>query len=314
VIPDLDALVAFVEVVERGGFTAAARRLGVSTSIVSRRVARLETALDTRLIERSTRGLAPTAAGHAFHQRCRGLLGELQDACEQAAAAEGEVAGVLRITAPASFMRTLVMPVVAQLARAHARLTLDIHLDDGRLNLLQEGFDLAIRAGTLADSDLLCRHLCRVEGVVVASPAYLAHRQRPKQPADLRHHVGLDHSALQPGRLWQFTATDAVAFERRILVNDLEALLELALAGVGVAALPVATATPAIQDGALQVLMARHRLVPHELTALYPASRKDMPKLKALVEALVAHTAQPQARWTASADEARGLQAQASRS
>lgn len=296
-VPDLDQLSAFVEVVERGGFSAAARRLGIATSIVSRRVARLESTLGTRLLERSTRGLALTEAGRAFHERCRTLLAGLQEACEQAAAPDGEVAGVLRLTAPASFRRTLVTPVVAALARTHERLVFEVHLDDGRLDLLQEGFDLAIRAGPLADSDLLRRPLCSVEGVVVASPAYLARHGTPRTPADLRQHVGLDHSALRPGRLWHFEPDVTVPFARRMLVNDLEAVYELALAGVGVAALPLSTAAPAVERGALRLLLPRHRLVPHRLTALYPASRRELPKLRVLLEALAEHAARPQAQW-----------------
>lgn len=300
-IPDLEALTAYVEVVERGGFSAAARRLGIATSMVSRRVTRLEAALKVRLLERTTRGLAPTEAGRAFHERARELLAGLQEACEQAAAPVGEVAGTLRLTAPASFMRTLVVPVAAALAQRHERLVLEVELDDGRLDLLREGFDVAVRAGPLADSDLLRRPLCEVEGVVVASPAYLKRRGVPKGAADLARHVGLDHTGLQPSRLWRFESGSAVSFERRLLVNNLDALFELALAGAGVAALPLATAAAAVEAGRLRRLLARERLVPHALTALYPVSRRSSPKVRALLEALATHAAQPQAAWGAAA-------------
>lgn len=290
-----------VEVLERGSYTAAARRLGISKSIASRRIARLEATLNVRLIERTTRGLAPTEAGRAFHERCRGLLRALEEACEQVASTDTDVAGVLRVTAPASFSRTLLMPVVAALTRAHPRLTVQVDLDERRLDLLAESFDLAVRAGDLPDSGFVQRRLCRLDGVVAASPAYLEQRGEPLRPTDLSMHVGLDHAEMQPGGLWRFVEPPgdgaAVVFERRHLVNSFDALLDLAVAGVGVAALPVATATAALEAGQLRVLMPGWTLTPHELAVLFPASRKGLPKVRAMLDALLRHAGLPQPQW-----------------
>ena len=237
--PDLDALATFVEVIERGSYTAAARRLGISKSIASRRITRLEADLKARLLDRTTRVVAPTEAGRAFHERCRALLRELGEACEQAATARGTVAGLLRVTAPTSFAHTLVMPAVAELARLHPQLELQVHLDERQIDLLHEGFDLAVRAGPLKDSGFAQRLLCRLDGVVVASPAYLKRHGEPRTPADLVRHIGLDHTEMQPQRLWRFGPTGAgTSFARRVLVNGFDALHDLACAGVGIAALP----------------------------------------------------------------------------
>lgn len=305
--PDMEALNTFVEVIERGSYTAAAQRLGISKSIASRRIARLEQSLNARLIDRTTRVLAPTEAGRAFHERCRVLLRDLAEACEHAASARGTVGGLLRLTAPASFAHTLVLPAVAELAHAHPQLEVQVHLDERQLDLLHEGFDLAVRAGPLKDSGFAQRLLCRIDGVVVASPDYLRRHGRPRTPLELARHVGLDHTDMQPHRLWRFGASGAgtiVHFERRVLVNSLDALADLARAGVGIAAVPLATAAPAIERGELQVLLQEHPLAPHELCALFPATRRDLPKVRALVEALLRQAQRPQACWGRPGDAA----------
>lgn len=299
---DLGALEAFVEVVDRGGFTAAAERLGLSKSVVSRRVQQLEARLQTRLLHRSTRAMGLTDAGRQFHERCRGLLQELQDACEQASGRTGEVAGLLRVTAPASFAQALMVPVLAVLARRHPRLQVDLVLDERRLDLLGEGFDLAVRAGPLPDSALRVRRLAQLQGVVAASPAYLAAHGEPHRPEELAAHVGLHHRELAPQELWRFVASDGAVstvtrFARRLQVNGFDTLEALARAGVGIAVLPLATAAPALARGELVALLPAHALQPHELSALYPSTRAQSPKLAALLDALVEHAARPQDRW-----------------
>ncbi|MFO1327523.1 MAG: LysR family transcriptional regulator [Rubrivivax sp.] len=294
---------AFVEVVDRGGFTAAAERLGLSKSVVSRRVQQLESRLQTRLLHRSTRAMGLTDAGRQFHERCRGLLQELQDACEQASGRSGEVAGLLRVTAPASFAQVLMVPVLAALARRHPRLQVDLVLDERRLDLTGEAFDLAVRAGPLPDSTLRVRRLALLKGVVVASPAYLAAHGEPRSPAELAAHVGLHHRELAPQELWRFAAVDGTVsvvarFARRLQVNGFDALQALACAGIGIAVLPLASAAPALARGELVALLPEHRLQPHELSALYPGTREPSPKLAALLEALVEHAARPQAQWS----------------
>jgi DNA-binding transcriptional LysR family regulator len=298
--PNLEVLSTFVEVVDRGGFTAAARRLGISKSIASRRVMALESQLQVRLLQRTTRGLAVTEAGQAFVERCRAVLADLREACEQVSDTQGRISGLLRITAPASFAHALVTPVVAALADAHPLLDFDIVLDERRLPLVEEGFDVAIRAGTLADSTLMARPLGMLGGAVVASPAYLARHGRPSQPAHLAQHVCLDHSELSPHGLWRF-ATPAgempARLGRRLRVNGFDALCDLARRGVGVGALPSFTVSAWIERGELEWLMPAHPLVEHPVWAVFPRAGRLAPKHRVLLDALLAYASRPTADW-----------------
>lgn len=297
-VRDLEALATFVEVVDRGGFSAAARRLGISKSVASRRVQRLESGLQVALLHRTTRGLTPTEAGRAFHERCRALLDGLDEACEAASGGAASVSGVVRLTASPAFACALVTPVIAALARAHPALAFDVLLDDRRFAATGEGVDLALRSGALEDSTLVARQLALVDGVVVASPAYLAAHPAPRAPADLAQHVCLDHGELSPHGLWRFHGEPPVRIERRIRVNAFDALCDLAVRGAGLAALPSFTAAGPIASGTLVPVMPQHRLVEHPLAVLFPRSHRLAPKVRLVVEALVAYAqGTPVAQW-----------------
>src|SRR5262245_47919833 len=185
---ELDDLRSFVEVVDTGGFNRAARRLGVSKSIVSRRIARMEADLGTRLISRTTRGISATEAGLEFKQRSERILAELDEAREAVALHAGEVVGRLRLSAPLAFGVRHVAPVLADLAKQHPRLEIDVSYSDRLVDLVGERFDAAIRIGTLRDSSLIARRIAPLRVVVVASPDYVARRGRPARPEDLMAH------------------------------------------------------------------------------------------------------------------------------
>ncbi len=301
---NLDALTTFVEVVERGSFTAAAKRLGISKSIASRRILQLELALKTTLLNRTTRGLAPTEAGKAFALRCRDLLKQLEEACDAASGRSDEVSGLIRLTAPASFEQALVVPVLAGLMAKHPGLSFQVALDERRLPLLDEGFDLAIRAGPLADSTLMARKLTDMGGLVVASPSYLARRGTPQVPADLAAHVCLEHSEMLARVLWRFEndSTDhTLRFERRLQINSLNALCGLAIAGAGIAAVPPFLAQPAIERGALKVLLPTYQLQRHAVSAVFPPAKRMATKLRVVLDAMVDYAKRPVAQWGSAA-------------
>jgi DNA-binding transcriptional LysR family regulator len=297
---DLDGLQTFVEVIERGGFTAAAKRLGVSKSIASRRVARLEAALGSRLLNRTTRGMALTDVGQAFFERCRTVLAELEAACEDATGQGSEISGLLRISAPTVLARPLIAPVVAELMARHTRLRFDIALDERIVDLVGSGFDLAVRTGSLPDSRFIARPLARLHGQVVASPDYLRRHGTPETPAALAGHVCLEHSELGPAGQWRFEGPggEVVAtIGQQLRVNSFETLEALALAGTGLTVLPTFLGTQALADGRLQRVLTGHAVVGRELHALAPPTRRLSPKVRLLMDTLVAHAARPAEAW-----------------
>src|SRR5688572_8936534 len=197
---DLLDVLAFVRVVETGAFSRAAERMGMAKSILSRRVARLETQLGARLLTRSAQGASPTDVGQAYYERAANILAELEAAEEVVAEAVTQIAGPIRLSAPLSFGVQYLAPALAEFAAAHPKVELDIALDDRVVDLVGGGFDLAVRIGALPDSSLVPRRVAPVRRVPVASPAYLAERGRPQHPRDLASHDIL----LYANEQWRF--------------------------------------------------------------------------------------------------------------
>jgi DNA-binding transcriptional LysR family regulator len=185
---DIDDMRCFVAVVDSGGFSRAAARLGISKSMVSRRIAGIEDDLQTRLLSRTTRGVNPTEAALEFKARSERIIAEFDEARAMVALHSGEVIGRLRISLPLSFGVRHVSPTLTELAKRHPRLEIDASFNDRRVDLIAERFDAAIRIGALRDSSLIARRLAPVRSVLVASPDYLARRGRPQTPQDLLAH------------------------------------------------------------------------------------------------------------------------------
>lgn len=237
---DLEDIQAFVEVVERGGFSEAARRLGMSKSIVSRRVARLEADLGVRLLSRTTRGIAPTEAGMEFKLRGERVLADLEEARDAVAQASETIVGSLRVAVPLSFLRHAA-PILAELADLHPRLKVEAAYSDARVDLLAERFDCAIRIGSLPDSSLVARLIAPIRGVLVASPAYLQRRGRPATPADLAEHELLVRTGIGDGDVWRLSKDGqqfSITPNGRFKADNGEALMHAAVAGLGIARLP----------------------------------------------------------------------------
>ncbi|HEI8866274.1 TPA: LysR family transcriptional regulator [Serratia odorifera] len=234
----LDELAIFVAVVQHGSLAAAARKLRRSAPAVTRALASLEQRVGARLVERTTRRLAPTEAGIRLAERARTLLGDYQQAVLDSVPTQ--VSGLLRITAPVQFGRKHVAPIVMAFLDQYPQIQLEMVLNDRNLDLIDEGLDIAVRIGQQHDSSRVARHLGWVRRMTVASPDYLARRGEPLDPAQLAEHdtiVGTQHGALGEWRFGAHENRERVRLTPRLLLNDVESQLLAARAGKGIARL-----------------------------------------------------------------------------
>lgn len=285
---ELEDLRAFVEVVETGGFGSAGRRLSLSKSMVSRRVARLEAELGARLLSRTTRGVAVTEAGLEFKVRAEKVLADLEAARQAVAQSDGEVVGALRIAAPLSFGMAYLAPVLAELAARHPRLDIQTAYSDRFVDLIGERYDVAIRLTSLEDSSLIARRIAPIHGAVVASPAYLERRGAPEVPEDLLRHETL----VQGDMSWKFRDANGrlsvIRPESRFKADNAQALMMAALTGLGVAMLPTFLTGPEIEKGTLIPLLWGYTLPEAGLYVVRPPPREPAPAtVRALTELLV---------------------------
>ncbi|MBI1407174.1 MAG: LysR family transcriptional regulator [Caulobacter sp.] len=254
---DIDQLRALVEVVESGGFGRAAARLGLSKSIISRRIAALEADLGVRLLARTTRGVSPTEAGLELKLRADSILSDLEEARKAVARSGHEIGGTLRIALPLSFGLRHVQPLLTDMALTHPRLKIDAVYSDGLADLVADRFDAAVRLGVLADSTLVARRIAPIHGVLVASPDYLARSGRPESPADLADHDAVIQSGMRQGESWRFQEgkrTLTIRPRARFRADNGEAVAQAAIAGLGIAMLPTFLVSDAVSDGRLEPL------------------------------------------------------------
>lgn len=285
----LGALRALALAVEHGSLTAAAGRLGLTPSAVSKQLSRLEDALGARLLERTTRRLRPTAAGRELAERARPVLDSLDEATGAIRDRQADVAGRVRISATRGFGRVCLMPILAALAAEHPRLELDVVLSANRLDFVDDEIDLAIREGTLDDSSLTARRLADVEVVLCASPTYLARRGTPRTIDDLARHellaVPVSGPASDLSRL-RGRGGRRLDLVPRIRVNDLVALATLAEEGSGIAFLPDYVARDGIARGTLRRVLPRTTITRYPMHALYPSRRHLPRRVQVVLEAL----------------------------
>jgi DNA-binding transcriptional LysR family regulator len=285
----LEELRTFVEVIESGGLNRAAARLGVSKSIISRRITRLETDLGTRLLSRSTRGIIPTEAGIEFKARCDRILAELNEARDAVAQQGRSVRGRLRLSAPLAFGVRHLAPVLADLASAHPDLEIDVSYTDRVVDLIGERFDAAVRIGSLRDSSLVVRKIAPVHAVLVASPGYLARHGRPRTPQDLVGHECLIYTgSLVPE--WQFLSGKrrfAIRPEGRLRSDSGEAILQWAIAGIGIADSPSFLVSDAIESGALEPLLLSYPRPEYGIHVVRPPGSHVPGKVRVLIDTLV---------------------------
>lgn len=278
-------------VMETGSFTAAAERVGTSSGQASKLVSRLESELGVRLLSRTTRAVSPTEAGQAYFDRLRPLLEEFDNLNAIIRDASQAPRGRLRLTAPLTFGAMEIAPALNEFASRFPEIELDVGFSDRVVNLVDEGFDMAVRVGRPGDSSMIARKLCDVRIVVVASPAYLAQRGSPEKPGDLsRFDCIVDTNFREPNR-WPFRGAggepSSTQIDGRIRYSNAEACLKAAEAGLGLACVPSFIAGEALRAGrALQVLQA-FESEPYAVHALYPHSRHLAAKVRVLVDFLV---------------------------
>ncbi len=282
----------FVAIAQTRQLSEAADRLGVVRSAVSRRLQDLEQRLGVRLVSRNTRSLSLTEAGEEFYRRSLSILEELAEAEAVAARTASTVAGRLRITAPVSWSVHHLMPVLDEFARIHPSLEVDLRLTDHIVDIVDEGFDVALRISRLKDSALVARRIAPITHVAVASPAYLLAHGVPLHPEDLRKHHGLNYSNVDDRLYWQFRDPESaelfsVDVPSTISVNNGDALRELAVRGAGVAHIPGFIACHAIAAGTLRVVLQAFARPPMFLYAVYPSRRHVSTRLRVFIEFLV---------------------------
>jgi len=283
-----EELRTFVSVVEAGSFAAASEQLGLAKSAVSRRVRDLEIRLGTPLIHRSTRRSHLTDAGQDFYERGARILSELAEAESAVSSDNGELRGRLRITVSASLMTHCLARLIGRFTDANPHLSVEVDTDNRIVDIIREGFDLAIRISRLRDSNLIARRIATVRHVCCASPALLERYGRPKQPDDLAAMPGIRYLVVEESRYWSFAGGRSPAVKSRLAFTNGEAIREAAIAGLGVAVLPTFIVHDAIRRGDLEVILRDHIRPPMGMFAVYP-SKNMPPRLHAFVEFLAGY-------------------------
>lgn len=282
---DIEDLRTFVEVADAGGVSPAARRLGVSKSIVSRRLGRLEAELGVLLLARTTRGAALTEAGLTFRDHAARACAEI-DSAREAILPAGDLRGRLRVAAPLTFGPTHFASVLADMARRHPQLHVHTVYSDRFVDLVGEGFDCAIRVGYLQDSSLIARCVGPLYGKLVASPDYIAAHGAPDTPDELA-----DHQALMQGtERWQFMDGDAIVTVHprgRFKADNGTALLAAAIAGLGIGWLPDGLTDEHLASGALVPVMTRYPPPPAGIYVIRPPGQYPTRKVRVLTELLI---------------------------
>lgn len=286
----LSGLGVFAQVVEANGFTAAAARLGVSKAAVSKQVARLEDRLGVRLLNRSTRRLGLTEAGRDFYARARRILDEVEEAEQVASSRQVSPRGLLKVNAPVTYGLRALAPVVPDFMRRYPEVQIELVLNDRFVDLIDEGFDLAIRIAALPDSSLIARRLCAARHVLFAAPAYLDRYGAPQTPADLVRHECLLYTYLSSGDEWRFIAPDGKPFGVRVAgpmrANNGDALRLAAIAGLGIGYAPDVFMGDDFDAGRLVRLLPEWRTPETAVQAVYPPGRPLGAKVRVFIEYL----------------------------
>lgn len=286
----------YVKVVELGSFTRAAEALGISTSYASRRVKALEDRLGVRLLERTTRRVRLTDAGRTYHDRVSPLLDGLEEAAREAASLRAEPRGLLRIAAPLAFGVRYLPEPVALFMRSWPELEVEVSYDDRNVDLVAEGFDLAIRGGRLSDESLIARRLVGFRGVVAASPAYLERRGRPERPEDLADHDCIVNTGLSTMPGWQFDTgrgLEPAPVKGRYRADSGEAVVRAAELGLGISYEPTFITQAGLVEGRLEALMPDVQTYTGAFYALYPHRAHLPAKVRLFIDHLVDCWAEP---------------------
>lgn len=287
-MPDrFEDLRVFAAVVETGGIAAAAKRLRVAKSAVSRRVRDLEDRLGARLLDRTTRSMHLTDAGRVLHERALSLLVQLDDAEEEAAGIGGGLRGTLRIAAPVSFTAHCLAPVLGRFLELHPKVELAIDTDDRMVDLVKDGFDMAIRIARLADSSLIARRLTEIRHACVIAPALVKRLGTPQTPDDLSRFPGIVYSNVEAAHYWTFADEIVPAVGARLAFANGDAIMSAAIAGVGAAVLPTFIVHDAVRRGELKIILAEHMRPSIAVHTLHASARNQSARARAFIDFLV---------------------------
>lgn len=299
-------LEAFVAVVEMASFSAASERLEVAKSAVSRRVSQLENRLGASLLNRTTRRLSLTDSGKVFYEQARQILTDLSDAEQQVSDQQGELKGIIRIAAPLSFGYLHLADVICEFLTLNPEIELDVDLNDRMINLVEDGFDMAIRIGELVDSNLVARRIAEIPILTIASPDYLKKNGTPKTPMDLENHVGLEYTNLPRQTRWRFKSPEGKDITPnvpcRFRANNGNVLLTMAVNGLGVLRTPTFMADTVLQKGKVVKILEEWDMKPQAMHAVYPPGRHLSRRVRAFTDFLVLHF-RDRNDWTVSCEK-----------
>jgi DNA-binding transcriptional LysR family regulator len=288
-MPKMDGLQTFAAIVEAGSLSEASRRLAISKSVVSERLAGLEDELGVQLLQRSARKFALTEEGLAFYELASRIIHELDEAAAAIASRKGILSGPLRVAAPMTFGTLHLGPALYPFLQEHPKVDLRLELNDRFVDLVGEGYDMAVRIGRLPDSRLVARKICVSRRVVVFSPSYAERHGVPQTLDDLGKHDAITYANRRLHDDWQFGAGErqhTVRVMSRLQVNNGDVQRDAAVAGLGIALLPTFIVAQAVAEGRLSVAPLEAEAVPDTIYAVYPQNRHLATKVRALADHL----------------------------
>ena len=284
------AVALYIRIVESASFSKAAAEFGITQPTATKAVAAMEQRLGARLLHRTPRGVSPTEVGALYYDKCKAIAHEIEAADNLATLMQSGVGGTLRVSTSVAFGRRVLVPLAIAHMREHPSLSVDLSFDDRYVNLVEQGVDLAIRMGRLADSTLGSRYLGRNPWVMVAAPAYLKARGVPRTPKDLAQHACLIYSTVQGDDRWTMTGQDGkehvVPVRGPLRSNNLSAVLAAAREELGIAILPWYVARESVADGSVTPILERYALPTQEIHAVFPSPKLVPGKVSSFIEYL----------------------------
>ncbi len=286
----INAVQLFVRVVETSSFSKAAAELGVTQPTATKAIAATEERLGVRLLHRSTRGVTPTEVGALFYDKCKLIERAIDEAENLAALGQGSVGGQLRISTSVAFGRRVLVPLVLRYMRANPDVTIDVSFDDRYVNLVEQGVDVAIRMGQMADSTLGARFLGTNPWLMVAEPNYLQEHGEPRHPDDLSSHACIVYSSVQGDDRWRLSTPEgkllSVPVKGPLRSNNLSAVLSAACDGLGLAILPWYVARESVEGARVRPVLADYSLPAQDMHAVFPSPKLVPSKVTSFIDFL----------------------------
>lgn len=296
---DLTAMEVFARVVEARSFSGAARRLGMSKSVVSKHITRMERTLGVRLLNRTTRRLSLTEVGSTFYERCAQIVAQAEEAELIATRSHSEPRGVLKVNVPVAFGVRHIAAALAEFSAQYPEVRIDMTFNDRAVDLAEEGYDVAMHIAERLDGALISRRLAPIRRTVCATPEYWRRHGKPQTPHDLMHHNCLVYTYLDVPNEWCFSGQGEdirVPISGNLRVNNENALWQAAVGGLGVVLLPTFIAGEDLQSGALEAALSEYAVPATSIYAVYLPNRHLSPKVRALIDFFVERFA-PQPYW-----------------